>query len=174
MYVHARIEALSVFEAGKSIFSVIPFDVAAFKKEKKWGVFGFNAETNDIELVGIFGCLEKARAKAKEIIISAMKQYHLSQITNMIYKHYRWIATTPSNQWAIKFDYAEPRGFCYELQASGITKLVKSEDEQHSEIFLIQAIDNGKPVELIDTCYSQEEALQVSNIVNFIINPVTQ
>lgn len=126
MYLHAKIEALSTSENSKGYYSVLPFDIALYKQDKKWGVFGFTADSG-AELIGIYTDIKKARAHSKAVISKAMKKYHVSQITKVMFDHHCWLSPTPSNQWQIKYQFTESKGFRCEQNEAGYSELIESE-----------------------------------------------
>ncbi|MGF1703867.1 hypothetical protein L4D09_26605 [Photobacterium makurazakiensis] len=169
MYQHAKIEALSTSESSKGYYSVLPFDVALYKEEKKWGVFGFSKDTGS-ELIGIYTDIKKAREHSKKVIDEAMKEYHLSQITKVMFDHHCWLSPTPSNQWQLKYEFTEAKGFYCERNEAGYSELVETTSEE-AEVWFISGVFDGNK-EMVEVCYSKHEAEQLASITNFVINPV--
>ncbi|EGU0150161.1 hypothetical protein JFQ72_004407 [Vibrio parahaemolyticus] len=173
MYIFASIQPIKYNSNSRNSISITPFDEAIFASEKKYGVFGFNGK--DIHLLKVYSCLTKAIGHADLINQCALKLCSLSQLSKCLFDQFYWLSATPTNQWAIKYDYAEARGFNFRLN-NGLTTLenVSTEEESQADIYFINSVESGEFVELIATCYSHQEAVILSSIINFVINPVVQ
>lgn len=174
MYVHAKIQAISIAEDLHGCFKTLPFEEAVFVRDKKWGVFGFDDNTGATELVCITSDLSRARERTKKIIEKAMSVYDISQVANFMLNKHRWLSATPSNFWQISYDYTIAKAFSYSINESGTTILQNSLNDLEADIYFVKAISNNVDTDLVDTCYSYHEAVQICNITNFIINPILQ